>query len=98
MHPFHRVRFGEATLLLYQSRVWAHWHNHIKANKGFEIHVINNTKLNICMVEVADTVHTIGEQTVCTSAHILFNNLLIVPPLPILHRTLVSLSTTHHAP
>jgi len=77
MHPFRRVRYGEATLLLYQSRVWAHWHDRIKVNKGFEIHVVDNTKLNICMVEVADAARAIGDQMVCPPPEHSFNIPLI---------------------
>jgi hypothetical protein len=64
MHPFHRVKHGEAALLLYQSHVRAHWHDHIKADKGFEIHIIDNTKLNIYMVEVADAARALEERMV----------------------------------
>ena len=62
MHLYRHVRYREATLLLYQSWVRVHWHDRIKVNKGFKIHVIDNTKLNICMVEVVDAVQTIRDQ------------------------------------
>jgi len=56
MHPYCCIKYREATLLLCQLQVWVHWHNCIKVNKGFKIHIIDNTKLNICMVEVVDAV------------------------------------------
>jgi hypothetical protein len=64
MHPFRRVKHGKATLLLYQSRVRMSWHKRLKIDKGFEIHVVDNTKLNICMVEVTDTTQALEEQLV----------------------------------